>query len=203
MTDTASTSPKPRHTTWLDPPWAWPHTDFSWMNDPDRFITRQELLERVREFGADDAVAVDETTLVFWEKRGVLPRPVHRWRDGAPRALYPDRAWAAVFNVRLLQQQGLPLDIIAEWVASHARDGPESVHRFLDANRSARVAALQLAHAEERILHLAPGTIRGVEVRFTDANGDRVATWIDGPWSDDLLAKARAIPTHTSSDDTG
>src|SRR5215211_8268723 len=56
----------------------------------DDLVTRDELLERVRESGID----FNARTFQHWEAMGALPRPLRRWHDGAVRALYP--AWLAL-----------------------------------------------------------------------------------------------------------
>lgn len=72
-------------------------------------MTRTELLAEVNRVGA----SVTERTLTFWEKEGILPRPIRRWHDGAPRALYPPSRVQDVLAVRRLQWQGWSLRAIA------------------------------------------------------------------------------------------
>ena len=74
----------------------------------DAMYTRTEVLESLQDRGVD----VNEITLVFWEKSGVLPRPVRRHRDNAVRALYPPHAVDAIQYVRELQAKGRSLDAI-------------------------------------------------------------------------------------------
>ncbi len=85
--------PKAKRETWEDwlPPGA---------SQPLNVITRDELIRRVRETGAE----LDSRDLIFWETEGVLPRPRKRWHDGAVRALYPE--WAIYFVVTLRELQG-------------------------------------------------------------------------------------------------
>ena len=74
----------------------------------DAMYTRTEVLGSLQDRGVD----VNEITLVYWEKSGVLPRPVRRHRDNAVRALYPPWAPDAIEYVRDLQAKGHPLDAI-------------------------------------------------------------------------------------------
>jgi DNA-binding transcriptional MerR regulator len=80
----------------------------------DALFTREEILDMLR----DRSVDVNEVTLVFWEKSGILPRPLRRWRDGAPRALYPPWAVDAIAHLRDLQGQGRTLEQIAPLMQS-------------------------------------------------------------------------------------
>ncbi|HEV2107659.1 MAG TPA: hypothetical protein VGR16_05305, partial [Thermomicrobiales bacterium] len=71
---------KQNRATWLDVlPEGTPPLDI------DSFLTRDEVVEELTEQGVD----VDAGTLVYWERIGLLPRPIRRHRGGAPRALYP------------------------------------------------------------------------------------------------------------------
>jgi DNA-binding transcriptional MerR regulator len=100
----AKDATKPTRQTWIDllpegaPP---PNTD--------DLLTRAELVAELAERGVD----VDPGTLVFWERRRILPRPVRRHRGGAPNALYPRYAIHAVKHIRDLQGRGRTLDQIA------------------------------------------------------------------------------------------
>jgi DNA-binding transcriptional MerR regulator len=80
----------------------------------DAMFTRAEVLDSLQDRGVD----VNEITLVYWEKSGVLPRPVRRHRDNAVRALYPPHAVDAVQYVRDLQAKGHPLDAIKPLMSS-------------------------------------------------------------------------------------
>ncbi len=94
--------PKSTRETWEDwlPPGA---------SQPLNVITRDELIRRVRETGAE----LDTRDLIFWETEGVLPRPRKRWHDGAVRALYPEWAIYFVATLRELQSDGHSLREIA------------------------------------------------------------------------------------------
>jgi len=70
--------------------------------------TRAEVLGSLQDRGVD----VNEITLVYWEKSGILPRPIRRHRDNAPRALYPPWAVDAIEHLRELQAKGRTLDQI-------------------------------------------------------------------------------------------
>ena len=97
------------HQTWLDlmPPG----------NRPAKaeMLTRDELLTELKDRG----VELNDTTLVFYEKSGVLPRAVRSRRDGSPVALYPDAAVDWIAYARQLQDSGTPLSQLAPLVRTH------------------------------------------------------------------------------------
>jgi len=95
MTATTKAPPKTNRETWAD--WMHPGTP-----EPEPLLTRAEFLDRVRADGGD----VPETSLVYWEKDGILPRSVRRWRDGKPAALYPEWLIPAVNTIRIMQDMG-------------------------------------------------------------------------------------------------
>ncbi len=105
MTETAT-----KRETWLD----WLPAELS---DPASFITREELVARLRAEG----VSVSDRTLIFWEAKGLLPRPIRRWVGDKTRALYPELAVGAVALVRQLQEKGLVLRAIAPEIRTHVR----------------------------------------------------------------------------------
>ncbi len=72
---------------------------------PPRLVTREETLALLAELG----LRVTERDLRFWEARGVLPRPVRRWYEGATRAVYPRWIVGLVLQLRYWQQEGLQL----------------------------------------------------------------------------------------------
>jgi len=92
---------------------------------PDELYTREEVLGLLGDRGID----VNEVTLVFWEKSGILPRPVRRRRDGAPRALYPPWAVDAIAHLRDLQAQGRSLEQIAPLMRSWKLTAVEATDR--------------------------------------------------------------------------
>lgn len=101
---TSEAPTKQNRATWLDVlPEGTPPLDI------DSFLTRDEVIEELTEQGVD----VDAGALVWWEKAGILPRPIRRHRGGAPRALYPWYAVDAVKHLRQLQEQGRTLEQIA------------------------------------------------------------------------------------------
>src|SRR5215213_4950779 len=162
--------------------------DVQWFNRirDDEFLTRPQLVEAVREQGAE----IDEGTLVFWEKRGLLPRAIRRYRDGAPRALYPPRAVDVVIAIREMQQAGMTLDLIAPLMRKYALTN--TAIRVSDPLRtSARFTALRLAISEERRLGLPEDTIRSVEFRFKGANGNLVGAPGEIDWSEEAAAILR------------
>jgi DNA-binding transcriptional MerR regulator len=169
----AETSTKSKQATWLDPPWAAP--DAKNAVDLSQWLTRQELLERMPN--------VDEVTLVYWEKRGILPRPIRRRRDGAPRALYPEIAVLAIATIRQAQEDGLSLDAAADLVRAFATDWVE-MESLSDDIRRSKLGLLRLAHYQEQFQHLPSGTIRGAIVSFIDAKGEEVTRVEERLWSD-------------------
>jgi DNA-binding transcriptional MerR regulator len=183
QTDSQDASPETEKVpfTWRDVLW------FKYLKDED-FLTRPELVEKVREQGFD----VDEGTLVFWEKRGILPRAIRRHRDGAPRALYPPRAIEVVITIRELQQGGMTLNLIEPMMKEYALT--DTKIRLSDPFRaSVRFMALRLAISEEQRKKLSADTIRRVDFLFKDADGKVVSDgWID--WSEETSAMLRENP---------
>jgi hypothetical protein len=173
----AETAKRPSdfHRTWLD---TLPEGD----PEPslDELMTRQELVEKLRANG----IPVSETDIVFWEKRGVLPRAIRRHRDGAPRALYPKRAYGAIAILRSLQRDGMSLDAITrflwQWATKtlvfRAPSDEEIRARRGEDPRITEFSAARAAVAEEERRGLPPGTIQSVEVQFFDGDGKVVAT---------------------------
>lgn len=146
---------KPKRETWFD------HRPADWPKpDPADLLDRQELIEALRDRG----VAVDEVALVFWEKRGILPRPARRWRDGAPRALYPQHAVDAVAHLRELQAAGRSLEDIAPLMRVWALADVQWEDPYSKPLTTARAALLELAHA----LNMDPA---GIRVGFLDDTG--------------------------------
>jgi len=80
----------------------------------DAMYTRAEVLGLLQDRGID----INEITLVYWEKSGVLPRPIRRHRDNAVRAFYPPWAVDAIEYVRDLQAKGRSLDAIKPLMSS-------------------------------------------------------------------------------------
>ena len=74
--------------------------------------TREEVLGSLHDRG----VEINEGTLVSLEKANVLPRPIRRYRDGAPRALYPPWAVDAIEYLRQLQAKGMTRAQIAPFM---------------------------------------------------------------------------------------
>lgn len=85
---------------------------------PPHLLTRPDVLERVRELGAD----VDTVTLRHWEFEGLLPRPTRHWDPavkGRP-AFYPTWVIPLVFIVHELQRAGFSLREIVPRVRERA-----------------------------------------------------------------------------------
>jgi hypothetical protein len=92
-----------------------------------------------------------------------------------------------------MQEDGLLLGHIAEWVRAQATDWAEMDDLSASIRRS-KLAVIRLAQQQERFRGLPAGTIRGVEIRFTDAVGNTVTEVADNSWSDELLDAARGKP---------
>jgi DNA-binding transcriptional MerR regulator len=120
--------------------------------------SREEVLGSLQDRGID----VNEVTLVFWEKRGILPRPIRRWRDGAPRALYPPWAVDAIEHLRNLQAQGRPLSEIAPLMQAHKLAAVMWADPIAGPMTDARTALLAYANA----LGLDVLAIEGITIRF-------------------------------------
>lgn len=180
-TETKPRQKQTKHETWLDPPWSRaPDVDSV---DLDQFLTRQELVAATQE-GLTNPV--DESTIVHWEQSGVLPRPIRRHRDGAPRAIYPPGAMYFLGVARWLQSEGLSLQEIGQWLralATNEKDAGAALDERGTRARAVRSALMLMARGEERFRHLPPGTIRGVSIRFTDEQGHAVAGW-EETWTD-------------------
>ena len=138
--------------------------------EPPQLITRAELVEQLQLEG----VNVPERTLTFWESAGVLPRPVRRWRDGSPKALYPLHWQELVQMVRSWQDDGHALQEISEYVRHHAT-------HFLAHKKWAGATYIEAMHALDDLARAAEmdgtGPISGIEVRFTDTEGKTITKY--------------------------
>ena len=103
-------------------------------------LTRAQFIDRLRERGVD----VSESKLVHWERAGALPRPVRRWRDGAPHAWYPP--WLVLLAARIpdLQADGLELREIGPQLRAAA---PQ--FRRITAHDTGRIKATDEARVEK------------------------------------------------------
>jgi len=81
--------------TWRD----WMHPDTP---EPEPLLTRAQFVDRLQAEGVD----VSERTLAHWENKDILPRAIRRWRDGGPKALYPEWLLPAVNTIRIMQDMG-------------------------------------------------------------------------------------------------
>lgn len=153
-------APPNQKRTWFDhrPP-DWPPPD------PADLLDRKELLDDLRERG----VEVDDVALVFWEKRGILPRPMRRWRDGAPRALYPHHAVDAVTHLRQLQAAGRSLDEIAPIMRAWELAPLQWDDPYRKPLTAARAALLDFARAMNI-------DAAGIRVTFVDDAGDAIGS---------------------------
>ncbi len=151
---------KPKQQTWLD---------LLPQGTPEPLlITRDELIGALRERGVD----VNEVTLVYWEREGILPRPIRRRHAGAPRALYPVYAINAVEHLRQLQDAGRTLDQIAPLMRTWALAQVDWRDPLGESLTEARAALLRVAEA----LHADVTTVNTIAVTFTNDAGQEVFT---------------------------
>jgi DNA-binding transcriptional MerR regulator len=75
----------------------------------DAMLTRDEVIAELQRRGVDIPLA----TLLSWERTGVLPRAVRRYRHGRSQMLYPAFAIDAIALVRTYQAQGQTLQEIS------------------------------------------------------------------------------------------
>lgn len=146
--------------TWLD--WFAGET-----SPPTEVMTRDELLEQLRRNGID----VNARTLMYWESKGVLPRPVRRYVGGSPKATYPAGWIDVVALVRTQQEDG---DSLQEIEALVRAMGPGIVKAATwttqQAGRDAMLALAKLAATTERV---AGKPITAIRVVMT-SNGEIV-----------------------------
>jgi len=109
----------------------------------DSMLTREELLEELHRRG----VEVTSVTLVFWEKSGVLPRAVRRYRGGRAHTLYPRFAVDAIAQVRDRQAAGRTLEEIAPLVRAWAASAVTWRDPLAQPLASARAGVAPLARA--------------------------------------------------------
>ncbi len=138
-----------------------------------QLITREELLQEIH----DATVDVSERILLSWESKGVLPRPVRRWRDGAPRAFYPVWWIDIIREVRELRDSGVPLEQIRPRVRFLLFDRSRIHSTYAGARSAALTAALHYAHVHEQF---SGRPVSRVELRFIDEDGN-ASTAFDVP----------------------
>ena len=147
----------PTKETWRD--WFEWEEGYDFENDE---VTLDVLLESLQGYLKDEE-RVTADNIRYWQKIGVLPRPIKRWHDGATRALYP--RWAAmetIFELLELQRRGYTLQQIKTrlhaWVFSLKRDDPLGIRE--------NVAAI--ARKYEDLLET---EVAEIELRFTATDG--------------------------------
>jgi len=150
-------TPTTKRATWLDD-----LPDYLRDYPPDGLYSREEVLGSLQDRGVD----VNEVTLVFWEKSGILPRPVRRWRDGAPRALYPPWAVDAIVHLRVLQAQGRTLEQIRPLMQAHRLAVVMWEDPIAGPKTDARTALLAYAQA----LGLNVLDLEGITIRYNSTN---------------------------------
>jgi hypothetical protein len=169
---TATAPPRAKRETWRD--WMVPGTP-----EPTDLITRDEVIERLHDRG----VSVTPRTLANWESIGATPRPIRRWRDGAPRALYP--AWVVDIAAQvpgMLRHEGIPLHDVGSDLRQQIWP-PDAVVMLPDGSRlggvfrAARPKPLEEATdtaiklLTERYLRATGLHITRIEIRVTDERG--------------------------------
>lgn len=151
----------PNKETWRD----WMPPDMPEPAEGD-LITRGELLQRLR----DRNVVICPRTLQLWESMGIVPRPIRRWNNGGPRALYPP--WDEDLVIIADKGRGNREDIekISQNVKDHVRYAAGSFamqrypvsYRLVDCLRD-------VAHAYDAAGGVSVSTARLV---FSDEKGD-------------------------------
>lgn len=137
-------------------------------------VTRDEVIGSLKDLGVD----VNEVTLVFWEKSGVLPRPVRRWHAGAPHAMYPSYAIDAIEHLRQLQAAGRTLEQITPLMRMWALNEIQWQDPLSEPLTQARNALYEVA----RVRGIKAS---GIRIAFIDDNGEEL--WrhelaIPGEW---------------------
>ena len=166
---TAEAPPKTRET-WID----WIPDEPGWFGPTDEeLITRDELLERVKDLG----VKIHPRTLQQLENQGLMPRPVRRWHDGAVRALYAP--WVVDLAIRAQERRRgkWPLDkaqadvreAAKQAIVTYGMDKWGGTGIPLDFTRH----LVGLARRQESITGK---PVPVVEVRFLDTDDRAVAT---------------------------
>lgn len=100
--------------TWRD--WQLPGTP-----DPDELLTREEMVERLKNLG----IPVAHTTLRYWELIGVLPRGVRMRRNKVTGVYFPRWLLISIVLLRRLQELGWSLQKIASRLRETA---PDAIH---------------------------------------------------------------------------
>ena len=85
---------------------------------PPKVIGRKALLERCAQLGT----TISERQLRYLESVGALPRPVRRFHEGAPQALYPIWLPDVVVHVWKQYQGGSKLAVLAEELPDRLND---------------------------------------------------------------------------------
>jgi DNA-binding transcriptional MerR regulator len=132
----------------------------------------QEPQIRVEELAARVGVSVD--TVRFYQKRGLLDRPIRRGRI----ALYGESHLEQLERIKALQSQGLTLSVISRVIRGELDDA--------DLPLAAVVARARVDQGESSITLLTPSELSqrsGVPVELIDAvmrDGLLVPRWVDG-----------------------
>ncbi len=89
--------------------------------EPDQLFTREEIVARATRRLVAGTQPIGVNDLRYWESIGILPRGVRRWRDGAPRALFPDWYGTLAREIRILQRSGYSLAEIKPRIRAQGR----------------------------------------------------------------------------------
>ncbi len=131
-------------------------------------LTRDELLEMLRTRGVD----LSPSTLDFYRRSGVIPRPVRRWYAGQTRPVYPEWLVGAITHLRTLQEQGRALQDIEPYMRAWAL----SEIRWVDPLKPATTVvdrALK-TYAQEVMEKTHTPSVNTIRVIFLDDDGNDV-----------------------------
>jgi len=175
----------------LATPAANPPDEYTWVGlippddqeaDTAQWITREQLLA---EFG-NTARPVTERALKSWEAKGILPRPLVRWKDGRPHTWYPPAlAHDAVYRLVNLKERH-PLKLVATILKGHIQamivygtpEGETPSERW---NAILQDIANQFAPLEDIYQQFTGRRLSQVEIKVTD-DADESFT-VTYPWS--------------------
>jgi DNA-binding transcriptional MerR regulator len=134
-----------------------------WFPESDPTLPIGKLLEHTHHMGIEP---VDQSTLRFWQKVGILPHPVRRKTGTGLQAVYPTVALAVIERIRNLQKVGLTLKeirpLIRGMVATWNDPDPLGIKATL-------------LEAAEKQHELAGVPIARVTVTFTDSVGTEIS----------------------------
>lgn len=175
----------------LATPVANPPDEYTWVGlippddqeaDTAQWITRETLLA-----GFDNTLRpVNERVLKSWEAKGILPRPLVRWKDGRPHTWYPSGlAESAIHTLLNLKEQGHSLarvrlilqDHIELMIRSGKRKDPTARDRW---DAALNRIADELAVFEDTYHDLTGHRLAHVIMKATDDAGESFT--VKYPW---------------------